>query len=91
MIQRESIGRIAIGHEANGICGLSNDRRRRSEQSVAMGTVRVAKRVLALLGEWQRATYDRKLLSEMDDHMLRDIGLTRCDAEREIEKPFWSR
>jgi uncharacterized protein YjiS (DUF1127 family) len=25
----------------------------------------------------------------MDDHLLRDIGLSRADLEHEIEKPFW--
>jgi uncharacterized protein YjiS (DUF1127 family) len=26
----------------------------------------------------------------LDERMLRDIGLTRFDAEYEINKPFWS-
>jgi len=25
----------------------------------------------------------------MDDRLLRDIGLSRADAKREINKPFW--
>lgn len=31
----------------------------------------------------------RLILAEMSDHMLKDIGLTRCDAVREADKPFW--
>jgi uncharacterized protein YjiS (DUF1127 family) len=31
----------------------------------------------------------RLILSEMSDHMLKDIGLTRCDADYEANKPFW--
>ncbi|MGI9507491.1 MAG: DUF1127 domain-containing protein [Geminicoccaceae bacterium] len=31
----------------------------------------------------------RRALSFLDDRMLRDIGLTRLDVEREITKPFW--
>jgi hypothetical protein len=31
----------------------------------------------------------RRRLAELDDHMLRDIGVTRADAWAEAEKPFW--
>ncbi len=32
---------------------------------------------------------ERKALSELDDHLLNDIGLTRNDAERETKRPVW--
>jgi uncharacterized protein YjiS (DUF1127 family) len=28
-------------------------------------------------------------LADLDDHLLRDIGVTRGEALREAEKPFW--
>jgi uncharacterized protein YjiS (DUF1127 family) len=31
----------------------------------------------------------RKALAALDDHMLKDIGLTRCDVEAEVSRPFW--
>ena len=31
----------------------------------------------------------RRALAELDDHLLRDIGLTAYDITREVEKPFW--
>lgn len=31
----------------------------------------------------------RRALAVLDDRMLRDIGLSRVDAKREAEKPFW--
>ena len=34
----------------------------------------------------QRQRHD---LAQLDDRMLRDIGLSRVDAEREATKPFW--
>ena len=37
---------------------------------------------------WTRHEARRQLL-EMDDHMLRDIGLTRGQAVREWQKGFW--
>ena len=38
---------------------------------------------------WIERVRQRRFLSELDDHMLRDIGVTRVEAARECEKPFW--
>lgn len=34
----------------------------------------------------QRQRFD---LATLDDRMLRDIGVSRADADRESRKPFW--
>jgi uncharacterized protein YjiS (DUF1127 family) len=44
---------------------------------------------VATLREWRRRSRDRSRLAELDDRMLKDIGLTRTDAEFLINKPFW--
>jgi uncharacterized protein YjiS (DUF1127 family) len=44
--------------------------------------------VLRLL-RWQELARQRRALAAMDDHMLKDIGLSRADARREAERPFW--
>jgi uncharacterized protein YjiS (DUF1127 family) len=31
----------------------------------------------------------RQALLRLDDHLLKDIGLTRADVEREVTKPVW--
>lgn len=31
----------------------------------------------------------RRDLATLDDHMLRDVGLTRQDAQRESGRPIW--
>jgi uncharacterized protein YjiS (DUF1127 family) len=41
------------------------------------------------LREWHRRKNSRLELARLDERMLRDIGLTRFDAEYEINKPFW--
>jgi uncharacterized protein YjiS (DUF1127 family) len=46
-------------------------------------------RVLATLREWRRRVRDRSRLGELDERMLKDIGLTRTDAEFLMNKPFW--
>jgi uncharacterized protein YjiS (DUF1127 family) len=41
------------------------------------------------ISEWQRRARSRRELEALSDATLRDIGITRCDAHRDINKPFW--
>ena len=43
----------------------------------------------ALIDEWRRRAQGRRELAALSDRCLRDIGLTRYDANREARKPFW--
>jgi uncharacterized protein YjiS (DUF1127 family) len=45
--------------------------------------------VFDLLLTWHERARQRRHLRSLDDHMLRDIGLSRADVEGEAEKPFW--
>ncbi len=45
--------------------------------------------LLDTVSAWRARARQRHALSMLDDHMLRDIGLTRVDVEREGSKPFW--
>ncbi len=38
---------------------------------------------------WQDRGVQRRALAQLDDRMLKDIGLSRVDAVREAGKPFW--
>jgi len=38
---------------------------------------------------WRNRALMRRNLLAMNDYMLKDIGLSRCDAQREANKPFW--
>jgi len=46
-------------------------------------------RVFDGLFAWQQRAADRRALRAMDDHLLRDIGLSRADIDAEAGKPFW--
>ncbi|MGE0651397.1 MAG: DUF1127 domain-containing protein [Alphaproteobacteria bacterium] len=46
-------------------------------------------RIRKQLQECGRRSAERRLLMTLDDRALQDIGLSRCDAEREYDKPFW--
>lgn len=49
----------------------------------------LALRIVATLVIWQERRKSRRALGTLDDHMLRDIGLTRYEAQTESERPFW--
>jgi uncharacterized protein YjiS (DUF1127 family) len=38
---------------------------------------------------WRERSRSRRSLRDLDERMLRDIGLTPADVERECRKPFW--
>ncbi len=44
--------------------------------------------VATALGWWDRARQRHHLL-QLDDRLLKDVGLTRAGVEREAAKPFW--
>lgn len=45
--------------------------------------------VLGALYDSRQRIAERHLLASLDDRMLKDVGLSRCDVEHEIRKRFW--
>jgi len=45
--------------------------------------------VADLLSTWYRRARERRHLGTLDEHMLKDIGVTRADVEFEVQKHFW--
>ena len=45
--------------------------------------------LLPVVGRWHARARERRALAQLDDRMLRDIGISRTEAERECAKPFW--
>ena len=48
-------------------------------------------RLFDVIFEWRAWSAERDLMRSLDDRMLRDVGLTRVDIERELSRPFWDR
>ncbi len=42
----------------------------------------------AIRTAWRRYR-SRQRITELDDHMLKDIGVSYAEAEAEANKPFW--
>ncbi|NMF98922.1 DUF1127 domain-containing protein [Aromatoleum toluolicum] len=55
-------------------------------RAVAAG---LAARAIATLRAWARRSRTRGELAELDDAMLRDLGVARANANFEASKPFW--
>jgi uncharacterized protein YjiS (DUF1127 family) len=53
--------------------------------AVRRGLIRVAEAFLA----WHDRARERRALMQLSDHMLRDIGISRAEAQGEAAKPFW--
>lgn len=45
--------------------------------------------LIAMLLAWHERARQRRTLLTLDDCMLKDIGVSRTDAELEANKPFW--
>ena len=41
------------------------------------------------LAGWWRRLQERRALAALDDSLLRDVGLTRADVDREYDRPLW--
>lgn len=65
----------------------------RSQAGTARTAWPTAKRPVRRLGDlllkWLQRTRERRQLDALAEHMLKDIGLSRADVEREVSKPFW--
>jgi uncharacterized protein YjiS (DUF1127 family) len=55
----------------------------------ASGLALWLREVADLLLVWQERARQRRHLRALNDHMLRDIGLSRADVMAESSKPFW--
>jgi uncharacterized protein YjiS (DUF1127 family) len=57
------------------------------EAFAAIGTA-LGTSLLALV-VWQERARDRTRLEGLDDAALKDMGISRADVSREIDKPVW--
>ncbi|WP_407682138.1 DUF1127 domain-containing protein [Pseudodonghicola flavimaris] len=46
-------------------------------------------RIKTVVGLWFFRRRTRQQLSELDTHLLEDIGVTHAQAQKEASRPFW--
>jgi uncharacterized protein YjiS (DUF1127 family) len=62
----------------------------RGPQTGLLGTlVRAVSVVAETFYLWQDRAAQRAHLAGLEDHILKDMGIGRAEAEREAAKPFW--
>lgn len=67
---------------SGSLAGFRRNRVRRRPRLLLLAAVE-------LLMQWQERAEQRQALAELDDRLLRDIGLDRGAARQEARKPFW--
>jgi uncharacterized protein YjiS (DUF1127 family) len=46
--------------------------------------------IITSISRWRDRARQRRQLASLDDRMLADLGISRCDVMRECDKPFWA-
>lgn len=57
----------------------------RIAQALASRSLRISDTLML----WKERYHQRRALGRLNDHMLKDLGLSRADAGREGGKRFW--
>jgi len=52
---------------------------------------RISTRIFEFHWEIWSLHRERRALQSLDDHALKDLGLSRADVDNEVGKPFWRR
>jgi uncharacterized protein YjiS (DUF1127 family) len=50
-----------------------------------------ALRMVVLIAKWEERHQTRKALNHLDAHLLDDVGLSRADVRRELNRQVWQR
>ena len=58
-------------------------------RGVATEVVVVLDRLFEAPFVWAERAAERRHLAQLDDHLLKDVGLSRADIETLSAKPFW--
>jgi uncharacterized protein YjiS (DUF1127 family) len=70
--------------QTSSFAGFASARRTRSATPIAL-----IGGVVASLQAWRERARSRRDLMRLSEYQLKDIGLSRQDAEQEWQKPFW--
>jgi uncharacterized protein YjiS (DUF1127 family) len=84
--------RLSFGHDEEVVMEAHASIQARGARS-APGPWRAARSfaasALIRLMRWHETARERRALLALSDHMLKDIGITRAEAEREASRRFW--
>lgn len=58
-------------------------------QIIASDVAPILERIVETPIAWLERMRERRELAELNDSMLKDIGISRADVEHVVTKPFW--
>ena len=58
--------------------------------SLSSSILRLAAGAARSVAAWAERRRQLRALSDLDDHLLRDIGLSHDDVEHACSRPFWA-
>lgn len=76
-----------IGEKPSNLSPLTGDLGGNSSQRPTM--LNSLSRAFEVIGIWRERVRGRRALLNLNDHLLRDIGITRLDVTIESTKSFW--
>lgn len=79
----------AAGQGRLGVPLTPPNRRRPPGLHPGAGICAALARAADMVLTWQERASQRAALASLDERMLKDIGLTRADAAKEVRRPFW--
>lgn len=59
------------------------------QQYISESSASITAKLFARVKALRIRAIQRRALVSLSDHMLKDIGISRYDANHEIGKPFW--
>lgn len=82
-------GSAASSQRSTGLFAQPNAPRATHQIPTQLSTLGRVGALVAAFQEWQERYRTRRDLMRLSDYQLKDIGLSRLDAEEEFAKPFW--
>ena len=77
----QELGRQGLGRVADGVARLA--------RQASLGLAACSIRASDAVERWRERARQRRALQNLNDDMLKDIGVSRCDVHRESSRCFW--
>ncbi|HEX4570322.1 MAG TPA: DUF1127 domain-containing protein [Dongiaceae bacterium] len=77
----QELGRQRLGRVAEAVSRLA--------RQASLGLTACCIRASDAVQLWRERGRQRRALQNLNDDMLKDIGVSRCDVYRESSKSFW--
>jgi len=89
VIEMVTIDTMPTRSESSSGRGISGGAGTQWVRSGSSRPIRAISVLMSKLALWYRKRCSRRALAELDDHLLRDVGITQHEARRELRKSIY--